>query len=191
MDGSLRKILDWGCGPARILRHMPALFPEQVEFYGTDYNRRSIQWAQSHILGICFESNRLLPPLSFDSAYFDCIYCISVFTHLSEQTIFSWCEELFRVLRQDGVFIFTTIGDNGRKKYLLEHERRKYDMGRMVVRGFIKEGRKHFLSYASPQYVRGQLMKGRQILAHIVHPYPDADPYLNRYFEQDIWVVRK
>lgn len=170
---------------------MPAFFASGTEFWGTDYNPRSIRWARAHIRGIHFELNGLLPPLPFEPGHFDCVYCISVFTHLSEPTIVAWCRELFRVLRPGGIFVFTTMGDNGREKYLLEQEQRQYDNEGLVIRGFIKEGRKHYLSYASPRYVRERLMKERRILAHIVHPYPDADPFLNQYFEQDVWVVLK
>lgn len=190
-QGRLTRILDWGCGPARVLRHMPALFPDPIEFYGTDYNRHSIRWARSHISGIRFDGNALLPPLPFEADSFDCAYAISVFTHLSEQSVFSWRDELFRILCKGGIFVFTTAGDNGRDAYLFGHERKEYDSARMVVRRFIKEGKKHFLSYVSPRYVRETFLTGRQVLAHIIHPYPYADPYLNKHFRQDIWVVRK
>src|SRR5688500_11541970 len=31
-------ILDWGCGPARVLRHMPEILGLDNKYYGTDYN---------------------------------------------------------------------------------------------------------------------------------------------------------
>jgi hypothetical protein len=31
-----RRILEWGCGSVRILRHLPSLMPGDTEFFGTD-----------------------------------------------------------------------------------------------------------------------------------------------------------
>src|SRR5688572_15341528 len=38
------KILDWGCGPARIIRHMSSILGESNTYFGTDYNAETIAW---------------------------------------------------------------------------------------------------------------------------------------------------
>ena len=53
------KILDWGCGPGRIIRHMHAISKNQCKFYGTDYNEKSIQWCRDNINNIKFNLNDL------------------------------------------------------------------------------------------------------------------------------------
>ena len=35
-------ILDWGCGPARLIRHFPSILGKQNEYFGTDYNATTI-----------------------------------------------------------------------------------------------------------------------------------------------------
>ena len=68
------RVLEWGCGPARIVRHMPKLAAEDgvdAEFYATDYNSRSVAWARANVSGVQFELNALAPPLPFPREHFD------------------------------------------------------------------------------------------------------------------------
>jgi SAM-dependent methyltransferase len=55
------RVLEWGCGPARILRHLPGLLPEGTQFFGTDYNKESISWCKLAIRNINFAENELSP----------------------------------------------------------------------------------------------------------------------------------
>src|SRR5258705_5944440 len=84
VNKDLITICEWGCGAARILRHIPLFFTGQsINLYGFDYNLRTIQWCNNNIPSIVFKHNLLSPPLAQDSNAFDCLYCLSVFTHLS------------------------------------------------------------------------------------------------------------
>jgi hypothetical protein len=47
-------ILDWGCGPGRIIRHLPALLPGS-QITGSDYNAGTIAWCRVHLPGITFK----------------------------------------------------------------------------------------------------------------------------------------
>ena len=141
------KICEWGCGPARVIRHLDEIGGiEKVELFGTDYNERSINWCSKNIKNVHFSKNNLEPPLTFEDAYFDCIYAISIFTHLSEKMHHAWVKELSRILKPNGILIFTTHGDHSAEK-LLPAEKSKYDSGVLVVKNQVKEGNKLFAAY--------------------------------------------
>jgi SAM-dependent methyltransferase len=173
------RICEWGCGPARIIRHLPGLASGRpLEFYGTDYNRESIRWCRDHVKSVTFVENGLAPPLSFEPRFLDLLYARSVFTHLSEELHYRWVAEIVRVLKPGGVFILTTHGDAYRRR-LTVRERARYDAGEFVIRTLAAEGRKLFAAFHSPEFVRGRLLTGLTILAH--------RPGQNT---QDIWITQ-
>jgi SAM-dependent methyltransferase len=40
------RVLEWGCGPGRVIRHMPETLGQKTGINGADYNKESIQWLQ-------------------------------------------------------------------------------------------------------------------------------------------------
>jgi len=177
------KILEWGCGPARIIRHLPRLLNDSCEIYGSDYNSKTIEWCKKNIPGIRFSKNNLQPPLEYGSNFFDVIYTTSVFTHLSEEMHYAWFEELKRVCKKDGIIFLTTHGDNCKPK-LTEEELKKFEQGKLVVRGNVKEGHRTFATYQPPGFMR-KLFSGAEILEHVTRE-PEGS-----YIPQDVWIVRK
>jgi len=175
-------ILEWGCGPGRIIRHLPGLLSEATIF-GTDYNSKSIAWASSAIDNVQFKTNQLTPPLPYADEKFDVVYCCSVFTHLSEEMHHAWFEELMRVIKPNGLVIFTTHGDHFKGK-LLKGELEEYETGRLVVRGRVKEGSRMFTAFHNPRFIRQRLVGKHKVLEHIDKP-PTAE------ISQDIWIVSK
>lgn len=181
-DGVLA-VCEWGCGPARILRHLPALWPSgALELHGFDYNAASITWCRENIPGIRFELNALEPPLEQPDNSLDCLYGVSVFTHLSRELHDAWMQEISRVVKPGGLMILTTHGDTTRAN-LLVHEQALYDRGELVVRDKAPEGKRTFVAYQPPAYMRHHLLSAFDVLAHI--PPAPSSP-----LRQDIWVVR-
>ena len=179
-DGS--KILEWGCGPGRIIRHVPEILADKnVHVYGSDYNERTVNWCRSNLPKISFHKNDLAPPLPFENCYFDFIYVSSVFTHLSEENCLAWITELRRVLKQGGVLIFTTHSDLFSDK-LAENEKEIYHTVGILERNQAREGKRCFVTYHSPSYIRNNYMTGFKELETI------SDQ--TRFF-QDAWIVRK
>lgn len=79
------RILGWGCGASKVLRHLPAFIGNKVELFGSDYNTRSVAYGKRSFPDFHYTTNNLLPPLSYLNDHFALVYSISVFTHLSEK----------------------------------------------------------------------------------------------------------
>jgi SAM-dependent methyltransferase len=107
---SLKSILDFGCGSARVTRHMFKL--ENSVIHGVDVDRKAIEWCQQHFNKNHFKISSNEPLLEFADSTFDLVYAISVFTHLNTDAATGWFKELGRVITPGGYFIFTTMGEN-------------------------------------------------------------------------------
>ena len=104
-----KRVLDFGCGAGRTLRHF---IPEArtADFHGCDIDEPSIEWMDAHLSPpLHVFVNRESPPLERPDESFDLIYCLSVFTHLTESWS-AWLLELRRLLRPDGFLIATFLG---------------------------------------------------------------------------------
>jgi SAM-dependent methyltransferase len=60
-----------------------------------------------------------VPPLSLESASFDLIWALSVFTHLTDASL-AWLAELHRLLKPGGLLIATYMGRFNSERYLGE-----------------------------------------------------------------------
>jgi ubiquinone/menaquinone biosynthesis C-methylase UbiE len=177
-----KKILDWGCGPGRVIRHFPSILGNGCEFYATDYNEKSIEWCSRNLQGIQFNNNTIEAKLPYSDNYFDVIYGISIFTHLSEGMHYRWYNELLRILKKGGILFVTTQGDNFKSK-LLPFELAKYNQGQLVVRESKKEGHRTFAAF-QPKAFMLNLFKNVEILLH-----EEIKPV--NYLPQDVWIIRK
>ena len=175
-------ILEWGCGPARVVRHIHHSFGSQTKVWGSDYNPESIKWCKGNVENVNFVLNALAPPLPFDANSFDFIYSISVFTHLSESVSKQWIDELYRITRPKGIIIISTNGDS-RTVFLLPDELSVYKATGIVIRDKFEEGKKMSWACHSPKYLREKLFKDFEVLDYL----PEGFPYTG----QDMWVLRK
>ncbi|WP_298155447.1 class I SAM-dependent methyltransferase [Flavobacterium sp.] len=176
-------ILDWGCGPGRIIRQLPGLVGEGCQFYGTDYNKESIDWCTENLPGIHFNNNSLEAKLPYPDGFFDVIYGISIFTHLSEKMHHDWYAELSRVLKPNGVMYLTTQGDNFKSK-LTHEELGLFNQGKLVVRGNVKEGHRVFSAF-QPKTFMHQFFSNARVLEHIETPVSGS------WIPQDAWIIQK
>jgi SAM-dependent methyltransferase len=179
------KVCEWGCGPARIIRHLADALPDKnLQLTGCDYNLKSINWCKENLHQLSFSSNILTPPLNFADDFFDFLYSVSVFTHLSEEMHYEWLKENLRVVRSGALIMLTTHGDKFKTK-LLNDELVKYERGELVVRGNIQEGKRMYCAFHSPSFMLNKLLSGLEVLFH------DTAPIRELSGGQDVWLIRK
>lgn len=175
------QVAEWGCGCARILRHMPAAGIEADRLTGIDIDGKATDWSREHMPGIRFVRCHPAPPMDLPDACFGAVYHYSVWTHLSPQSVRAWSAELARILQPGGVMIGTAHGDRYRPM-LLPHELATYQSGHPVVREKFKEGRKFYLSFLPPEYLRTLLS---ELFCHVETIRAGRD------VPQDVWVAIK
>lgn len=98
--------LDFGCGCGRVARHLLE-HPEVEHLTGVDVDAKQIQWAHKHLPGH-WQAIAPHPPTPLETASFDVIYAVSVFTHLNEEQQLQWLKELRRLLAPGGLLITST-----------------------------------------------------------------------------------
>jgi ubiquinone/menaquinone biosynthesis C-methylase UbiE len=103
------RILDWGCGCARVARHWVDKTPD-IEFHGCDINPDLISWCAENMPFGSFKTSTVLPRLPYPDNHFDFLYGISVLTHLLFDTHFLWAAEIWRVLKPGGFAVLTAHG---------------------------------------------------------------------------------
>lgn len=112
-DDSSVRILDWGCASGRVLRFLDKYI--KADTYGCDINANHIHWCQKYLNHKAkFTQCTTLPHLPFADGYFDVIYGLSIFTHISE-LIDMWFMELKRVIAKNGLLIITMHDDTTMK----------------------------------------------------------------------------
>jgi len=181
-DVTAYNVLEWGCGPARVIRHLQQAFGPEARVFGSDYNKDTIAWCAESIPGCKFVLNSLCPPLPFDSDFFEFIYSVSVFTHLSETVSQQWIAELFRISKPGGVLVISTNGDS-RLNVMLPDEVEHYQKFGFVVRDKVEEGKKMFVAFHSSPYLRDKLFAQFVVLEYVSLGFPFAG--------QDLWILRK
>lgn len=102
-------LLDWGCGPGRVARHLINDRPE-INVRGCDIDAEAIDWCNCNVAGGVFCVSSLWPPLPYTDESFDVVLACSVMTHLSRRAQRVWLTEIARVLRCGGVFVATVHG---------------------------------------------------------------------------------
>ena len=175
------RILDFGCGCGRVLRHLD---PEQASIHGVDWNRRVVRWCRKHLPAVQFEVGGLEPPLAFGGDLrFRMIYAFSVFTHLPDSVQRAWLRELASRLEPGGILVLSTHGQ-GFVDQLSDDERRDYAAGRLVVRRPVVAGTNVCAAYHPPGALESLLPSTLSIVEHRNRGATGNPP-------QDLWIMRR
>jgi|SRR5436190_1685217 len=177
------KILDWGCGPGRIVRHLPALLPNS-QVYGTDYNETYIKWCNENLKEVIFSINKIDPPMNFSDSFFDIIFGLSIFTHLSEKNHFDWINELHRIVKLGGGILITTQGESY-KSGLTTKEKELFDSTQLVTRKYLNEGNRLYSSFQPVGFINELIRERFRVLEFIPGKIDDNEP------SQDYWLLKK
>ncbi|MNC85069.1 hypothetical protein D3C83_06440 [compost metagenome] len=175
-----RRILDFGCGCGRVVRHWQDL---ASDVHGCDYNRGAIRWCRQHLRFATFAVNGLTPPLPYPSEHFDLVYALSVFTHLPEPLLVDWMREMDRVLVPGGLLIASTHGE-ACLDALDAGEQAAFRTGQAVVKDEGSAGTNRCGVYVSAGYIRSR-MAGRFRVLDIVPQGARGNP------PQDLTLLQK
>ena len=178
----LDRLLDFGCGCGRVVRHWSALAGPEI--HGTDYNGQLVSWCETNLPFATFSVNALQPPLEYESASFDALYAISVFTHLPQDLERAWVDELSRIVRPGGLLLLTTHG-NSYAGRLDPGERGHFDVGHAVVRWASVAGTNLCTTFHPEPYVRERLAPNLELVEFIPEAGTVGDP------RQDLVVFKK
>lgn len=106
MTGGKIRVLDFGGGSGRVIRHFRQLRPE-AELYLSDVNPAHVNLSRALFGGaIRTFYNSATPSLPFPDSYLDYILAFSVFTHIDLADT-AWIMELRRVLKPKGCAYLT------------------------------------------------------------------------------------
>jgi ubiquinone/menaquinone biosynthesis C-methylase UbiE len=177
------RILDWGCGPGRIVRHFPALVPA-AEIYGTDYNKAYVKWCADNLKGIDFSLNKIDPPTGHPDSFFDVVIGLSIFTHLSKVNHKAWIDELYRIVKSQRYIFITTQGEVYFSKLTTE-EKKIFNSNQLLTREYSNEGNRLYSSF-QPETFMKKLIAGKfQVVEFIPGKIENKEP------AQDIWLLQK
>ena len=179
-----KTILDWGCGPGRVVRHIPSLVKNTDTVIGSDYNQDYINWCSKNLPSVTFIKNELEPPMALQDNAVDLIYALSIITHLSAGNHIKWIAELLRISKPGGLLLITSQGDCFKDK-LMPDELSVYNRGELVVRATEQEGHRVFAAFEPAAYMQ-QLFSGCKILKFIKGGSPQSIHGM-----QDTWLVQK
>lgn len=107
---NFENILDFGCGVGRFAYALKPILADHQKLYGCDLDEECANWCARHAGYEEVVRNSLEPSLPWADGSFDFIYALSVFTHLSMEHQFPWAWELCRILKPNGVLMFSTHG---------------------------------------------------------------------------------
>ena len=183
---SIRRILDWGCGPGR-LTWMLTKLTTAPEIHGCDIDSDAISWCEQNMPRAEFRSIPPFPPTRYSDDCFDLVIGNSIFTHLKRDVQISWLQEIRRILREGGLLLASVHGEFA--TYLKFPD----SADRVLRKGIFDEVKDGILDGVAPKdYYRGTY-QSRAYTQEVFGKYFEILDYIERgcYHFQDVVVMRK
>ena len=97
-------VLDFGAGVGRLLGHFSG---RCADLHAVDVDRMQVEYLSRHFPEVHCQLNSEDPPLRLESGSVDTVFSFSVWTHLSFEDQMLWLNELWRVLRPNGLALIS------------------------------------------------------------------------------------
>jgi SAM-dependent methyltransferase len=107
--GSVRRVLDWGCGSGRVAANFLAA-PGGPGVAGCDIDPDAIAWCREHLPRGEFTLVAPEPPLPYPDAAFDAVVSLAVLAGFGPDDYPVWLPEVRRVLAPGGLFLASVQG---------------------------------------------------------------------------------
>ncbi len=109
LAGNGTKVLDWGAGHGRVVRHLHSL-DGSIRPFAIEIDREHVAWIRDHLPEIPVFQGPLMPPTHYPDNEFDLVFGLSVMTHLAYPVQEVWLAEIRRILRPGGMALLTFAG---------------------------------------------------------------------------------
>jgi SAM-dependent methyltransferase len=188
------RLLDFGCGCGRFLRHMGSL-AHHVEIHGTDIDAEMIAWLRGNVPFGRFEVAPHEPPLPYPDHHFDLVINHSVFTHLDERLQDLWLVELQRIT-QEGALLLLTVQSQASWNRMCEASDRAGDeterwRAQLESRGILFISDDAFIGSTHPDFYHSTVHAPWYVFEHWTRFF-DITAYLPEgSWSQDLVVMRR
>jgi len=179
--GSSDQVLDFGCSSGRVVMPLARAYPES-RFHACDPLVSAIQWAAENIPEVSFSLSHEQPQLCYPEQQFDLVYAISIWSHFGQQSGLAWLQEMKRILKPDGLLLWTSHGFGSVAYYqetgLMAATDIQYTQQQLVEHGFCfhdiyasnpdweLQNPDWGQSFINPQFVLTQMLDGWKLLTY-------------------------
>jgi SAM-dependent methyltransferase len=131
-DSSRGRALDFGASSGRVVRVLAAAYPG-IKWEACDPNAAAIRWAAENLSPIGFFASPEDPPLQVESAAYELVYAISVWSHFGQRAARDWLQEMHRIVAPGGLLVLTTQGLQTIRSLAAAGEWKPHDINRALA----------------------------------------------------------